>query len=643
MSMDKDNTNPPDGDLGLAPDSGLDQDLSLDAPDLEPSPAHSGPNLQMSQAVKDLESLDEAELSKPASLGDGPPASPGKAGPSPEARGYQWFFVHLLGLLGLIAWAAGAFLASLPYRWEAALIALAVAVLTIPTMRTFHVRTRAGLAGLGAALGLAVCSFYNPDAQFLPGVPLALVWLLILAITWLWLVVAVFRNESLRKSRLALALSIVLIYPLLAPVFAILNSFVFNSLPIESFDLHILNESPGFLSKSTPWLVWPQAFMAFLVPPLAAVFLIRDQIITYRISEPGQRHLGALWLSLAGFVVLVYSLLSFSPLAEDYPNLVSSIRNMWPAASQYHRSALVAQSPAVPTRPSSMPPAVPPVPGPEALTGPTQDGQPTTTVEAPSAETASAADAPALTVEPSSGSAGEPSAPHDAAAGPPASPEDAGEPSAPHDDAGEEAGPAAGPPASPEDAGEPSAPHDDAGEEADPAAGPPASPEDAGEPSAPHDDAGEEAGPAVGDEAAGHSEWPTAVQPIGTDEGPSPSDQDILAAMVPNGQSQPSTLTTPEFDEMEEIGPIIATSLEMGSGQAGFVPLGDERDSGAMAVLTQEAEGTLDTGLADKVEALAEENRALKDRILILEAQNELLLDRIKYYDGLISNIIVPR
>ncbi|MDR1111045.1 MAG: hypothetical protein LBP92_10220 [Deltaproteobacteria bacterium] len=602
MSMDNDNTNTPDGDLGLAPDSGLDQDLSLDAPDLEPSPAHSGPNLQMSQAVKDLESLDEAELSKPASLGDGLTASPEKAGPSPEARGYQWFFVHLLGLLGLIAWAAGAFLASLPYRWEAALIALAVAVLTIPTMRTFHVRTRAGLAGLGAALGLAVCSFYDPDAQFLPGVPLALVWLLILAITWLWLVVAVFRNESLRKSRLALALSIVLIYPLLAPVFAILNSFVFNSLPIESFDLQILNESPGFLSKSTPWLVWPQAFMAFLVPPLAAVFLIRDQIITYRISKPGQRHLGALWLSLAGFVVLVYSLLSFSPLAEDYPNLANSIRNMWPAASQYHRSALVAQAPAVPTRPSSMPPAVPPVPGPEALTGPTQDGQPTTTVEAPPAEAATASDTPPLTMEPTSstGNAGEPSAPHDAAAGSPASPEGAGE-----------------------------QPH--------------ASPEDAGEPSAPLDDAGGEAGPVVGDEAAGHSAGPAAVQPIGTDEVPSPSDQDILAAMVPNGQSQPSTLTTPEFDEMEEIGPIIATSLEMGSGQAGFVPLGDERDSGAMAVLTQEAEGTVDSGLADKVEALAEENRALKDRILILEAQNELLLDRIKYYDGLISNIIVPR
>jgi hypothetical protein len=161
-------------------------------------------------------------------------------------------------------------------------------------MKTFHARTRAGLAGLGAALGLAVCSLYNPDALFLPGIPLALIWLLILTVTWIWLIIAILRNEDLRKNKVALILSAILVYPLLAPIFAFLDGFIVNSIPISDFSLKYLNESPQFLTLHLPWFFWPQTFRAFLIPSLAAVFLLKDQL-SYKKVLNGQRHLGALW------------------------------------------------------------------------------------------------------------------------------------------------------------------------------------------------------------------------------------------------------------------------------------------------------------------------------------------------------------
>ncbi|MDR1676949.1 MAG: hypothetical protein LBS44_00995, partial [Deltaproteobacteria bacterium] len=343
---DTDKTISFDDDLKIELDSQITQDLSLDAPDLEPASTKDNSPLK-SQAVKDLENLDpsaqsDSEVSPPVRpiVKDKPAKKD-----SNEPRGYGWFFVHLFSLLGLVAWAVSAFLTSLPYRWEAALIALAVIVLTIPTMKTFHVRTRAGLAALGAAIGLAVCALYNPDTLLLPGVPLAFVWLLILSITWIWLIVSILRHEDLKKNKVALILSAILIYPLLAPIFAIVDGLIINSLPVSDFTLKYLNESPEFLTIYLPWFFWPQTFMAFLIPPLAAVFLLRLQLRNKKQAN-GKYHLGALWLALAGFVVLIFSLFSLKPISEDYPSLVTSIRDLWPAASQYQldQAALAAKA-----------------------------------------------------------------------------------------------------------------------------------------------------------------------------------------------------------------------------------------------------------------------------------------------------------
>ncbi|MDR2387473.1 MAG: hypothetical protein LBE80_07830, partial [Deltaproteobacteria bacterium] len=290
---DNDKSNLTD-DIKFDLDTKLSEDFSLDAPDLEPAPA-SEIVLQKSQAVKDLEELenspnldDSKDQAKPDSSAKAKKEAAKKKDQGPTEpsgpRGYRWFFVHLLSLLGLLAWTITSFITKLPFRWEAALITLAVIVLTIPTMKSFHVRTRAGLAGLGAALGLAVTALYDPNINFLPGIPLALVWLIILTVTWIWLVVAIIRNQDLRKNKVSLVLSALLLYPLLAPIFAVVDGLLISGMPISEFSLKYLNESPIFLTNLLPWFFWPQTFMAFLIPPLAAVFLLRDQL-AYKKSD----------------------------------------------------------------------------------------------------------------------------------------------------------------------------------------------------------------------------------------------------------------------------------------------------------------------------------------------------------------------
>ena len=377
----------PDDELHLeGHEANLADDLSLDGPDPEPEkaeasndPSLDAPDLSAaaadldappkSQAVKDLEDHQQeggAEAG-PDSKSEGLKAKK-KAKRAPAVRepgaprGYQWFFVHLLGVLGLAAWATGAFLLDLPYRWEAALITLAVIVLTVPTMRSLHIRTRAGLAGLGAGLGMVVCSLYNGNPPFLPGFPLAIVWAFILVVGWFWLIGAIWRNQEMRKNRVCLVLTALLLYPLFAPLVAALKAFVFEGQGVDGFTMAFLNESPEFLTQTLPWFFWPQAILSFLIPFLAAMFLFKDQISSARSAEPGGKHLGNFWMGLAALVALVFSFMVMAPAAEDFPASASFIRGLWPSAAEHHKASVVSAQAAVKRAPASKPVAQAPAP-----------------------------------------------------------------------------------------------------------------------------------------------------------------------------------------------------------------------------------------------------------------------------------------
>ncbi|MDR2442889.1 MAG: hypothetical protein LBE31_05140, partial [Deltaproteobacteria bacterium] len=321
-----------DDQITLDESSHFSDNPSLDAPDLEA--AHRDDNdPPKSQAVRDLEVHRE---NSDETLGSGLSKTVGKlekkSKGSNETRGYQWFFVHLFGVLGLAAWAVGAFLSGLTYRYEAALIAGVVILLTIPTIRLLHVRTRAGLAGLGAALALVLCSFYDPDPQFLPGFPMALVWAFILTVAWLWLILALIRNPILKRRRISLLLAFLLLYPMIGVVAAVLKAFVFDKHGMSGFTMDFLNFQPASITGFRDWFFWPQTLLAFLVPPLAALFLLRDQLTT---NKGSQRHWGGLWLALAGFVVLVFSFVTFTPAYNHFPAAANYVSGLWPSAAQY--------------------------------------------------------------------------------------------------------------------------------------------------------------------------------------------------------------------------------------------------------------------------------------------------------------------
>ncbi|MDR0620945.1 MAG: hypothetical protein LBJ61_03600 [Deltaproteobacteria bacterium] len=645
---DNDKNNLPD-DIKLDFDSQLSQDFSLDAPDLEPAPAGE-PVTQKSQAVKDLEEMEERQGLGTAGEGEPPKADSSahepilsapkekvkKTKPAPVVssapRGYRWFFVHLLSLVGLVAWAVCSFISSEPYRWEAALIALAVVLLTVPTVRIFHVRTRAGLAGLGAALGLAVCSLYDPNAYLLPGLPMAFVWLIILTIVWVWLVTAIVRNKDLRKNKVALVLPALLLYPLLGPIFAAVDGLFAQAIPISDFSLKYLNESPVFLTSMMPWFFWPMTFMAFLIPPLAAIFLLKDQL-SYRKTEPERYHLGALWLSLAGFVVLIYSFFSLAPITEEYPDTVKAVRDLWPAAAQYQetQAAKVAAAERISrpiAKPAPKPAAEPTGPAPETAAEAATEPAPDTVPEAATATE----EAPAATPEETTVVASTEGATTEGATTEGATPEPATEPA-------------------PESAVEPAS---------DPASEPVAG-ESAAEPAT---------DPAV---ATGSEDSPSdggvSLASVSEPSGSDPAVREVQAEAYPEsptaeageagGEAEPPSgaIGLEGYEDVAEVGPIMPKSLEVGAtasrpGQEGL------EDSSAIVVVDSEVDDvTAQETLQDQIDSLNEqidylndEKRALNEAITdlrsrnaVLEAQNQILVERLRQNDQIINNLTEPR
>ncbi|MDR0355864.1 MAG: hypothetical protein LBJ64_09060 [Deltaproteobacteria bacterium] len=642
-----------DGDFKMDANDSLDGDLSLDAPDLEPSSFQSAAESPKSQAVKDLEGLDEIDLGEPQPK---PAASSKKKKKNADAPvkkdvqkddrgGYRWFFVHFLALLGLAAFAVGSFLLGEPYSLESALIALAVIVLTIPTMKTFQVKTRAGLAGLGGALGLAVCSLYNPDAMFLPGIPMALVWTIILVLVWIWLVTAIIRHEDMRKNKVSLVLSAILLYPLLAPGFAILELLLFKGQPIYNFNLQILNNSPSFITDIVPWFFWPQALLAFLVPPLASVFLLRDQLVANKNAPAGQRHFGALWLSLGGFVILIYSFMSFAPAKTDFPGAAASLRGLLPGAAQYYAS-LNPPQPARPLVAARRPPVQPAPPATPAVQAETAQTEASLAETAGGTEVASvpAAAPPAAETAPiqETAASAEPSAVPPADSGEVASNAEKTEGLSQQPPAGEPAVSAAESSDGSVVASAAAAPSDTSVAAADAPAEPAAS---AGAEQTSTDvGAGQET--AV---VAQTDSQPVPAKPEEQDAGGTQADQNVEVAASPEGTPAAGTAQagSPETRPQEETGLVRVTSLEVGHNPTTFAPV-ISSDLPVTSLLALEADSApeqppaRDLSQQETLDSLIQENLTLKTKIAVLEAQNELLRERMQHQDQIIYNLTTP-
>jgi hypothetical protein len=641
----------PDDELNLGNGETFPDVMSLDAPDLEADSSLIGDGLPKSQAVRDLEVHQESDevpvmTEKVETPVVAKPISPKKTKASSEPRGYQWFFVHLFGVLGLAAWAVGAYIAELPYRWEAILIVAAVILLTIPTVRLFHVRTRAGLAGLGAAFGLGLCSLYDFDPPFLPGIPLALVWVFILTVVWIWLVAAIVRNKELRKNKVSLVLSALLIYPMLAPVVAILKAFVFEGQGLAGFSMTFLNQQPEFLSNLLPWFFWPQTFLAFLVPPLAAVFLLKDQISTFKQSAPGHRHLGALWLSLSGFVVLIFSFATMATAQEDYPAGVAFLKKIWPSAAQYRALNEAPSASPVVSKPAPVAAVVPetlPAADSEARPGSevikvSEAGSETAPVDPVLPEAASASPV-AITADASSADEPEVAQLNEAASA--SDPKSVPPPASAV--AVENASPATGETAADTSAAEPES---DAGDSALSADRAPESPAAAA--SVVTDPA--EAAPINQTAAAAEPDQQVAAPVVESDVLISPEAMTILGlgqsdletAKAPSASADSVSEVIEKPDDLQQLGAGIEPAAPVStvtSLEVGHLPINEPPAPTSSTFLVAQSPETLTSEKAVAQLSLEEENRDLRRQLAVLEAQNELLKERLKYNDELIMRL----
>jgi hypothetical protein len=344
--------------------------------------------------------------------------------------------------------------------------------------------------------------------------------------------------------------------------------------------------------------------LAFLIPPLAAIFLLKDQL-SYKKTDPEQYHLGSLWLALAGFVVLIYSIFSINPIAEDYPNMVSSIRNLWPAASQYQETQ--AAKIAAATQASL------PKPKPAPVVASTTD---TASTDTAAPETAST----------------------DTAAGEAATPAVTSETGAPGAEA--ENAPPADETLTASAADQPST-SDGEGSQPEPGATEFAptdssvAPESQGEsPSAANDELTE-----------------AQPLPLDTDQQAQSLDTQILAAP----EQLASDVSSDAGTQDDELMAIMPKTLEVGPTDSRFAPVED--DSSSIVVLDPETNEITNESQSDQIQRLTNENAELNSdktallehinnlnaQIAVLKAQNELLNDRMRNSDQVIFNLTTPR
>ncbi|MDR1677314.1 MAG: bZIP transcription factor, partial [Deltaproteobacteria bacterium] len=98
----------------------------------------------------------------------------------------------------------------------------------------------------------------------------------------------------------------------------------------------------------------------------------------------------------------------------------------------------------------------------------------------------------------------------------------------------------------------------------------------------------------------------------------------------------------PTPEKADSVGPITATSLEVGPATTSFAP--ENQDSTAILILPPEEDTeAIKTNFEARIKELTEENAALKSRVKVLEAQNELLFDRLKFSDKVLINITEPK
>ncbi|MDR1084973.1 MAG: hypothetical protein LBP22_08985 [Deltaproteobacteria bacterium] len=245
-----------------------------------------------------------------------------------------WHSILVLSLATVVIWGGMSFIGDEPYHWTALVLTLLTLLAAVPTVKFFSLPSRAGLSCLGLTLALAITSMYDPNAHIIPGVGFPAVFSLILFVTWLLVLWAVWRAYGTSKPGVAILLTAVLAYPLLGSGLSLYNclSGFFSGSEYPDLTISSLNHSPAFVTGvlSAAPVIWPQAVMAILIPLIAAILVIHRQI-TRITTKKSPRHLAGFCLGLCFIILLIPGFLSFSPLSDN-SSLAKGLRDITPDA-----------------------------------------------------------------------------------------------------------------------------------------------------------------------------------------------------------------------------------------------------------------------------------------------------------------------
>ncbi|MDR2945549.1 MAG: hypothetical protein LBV79_02220 [Candidatus Adiutrix sp.] len=321
---------------------------SIDMNDREAAPAQSQAVLDIQEAGLTPEEAVAASKSR---------ADAGKKSKRPEklaaVAGFRWLVLLILSLAGVAVWAADSQFFSLrPYAmtaWGVLGLSLLVGLLSYKLLR---LPTRAGLAALAWSASFFIDALYGPSQTILNGaagvggVPAVLPWAGLLALIFIWVLVAIWRKLG-RYKAIDVILGIVLLYAAVGSLWGILGAFAGGGATGLTFAA--LTTSPLIITESLPWALWPMTVMLFFILPLAALLALGDQLSAFK--RKGRRHGGNFFLALAFILLLPYGFLTYDRATTEVPALgtaANSLRAALGISGPEEIIVVYASKPAVP-------------------------------------------------------------------------------------------------------------------------------------------------------------------------------------------------------------------------------------------------------------------------------------------------------
>ena len=281
-----------------------------------------------SQALLDLEASGLTHEDMTAAVRDAAEEAERKSRPIPPAAlpCFHWLVLLLLSAGGsaALAWSGQEAPANLRLWGLAGFILLLLLMSAIPKARlALRLPTRGGLAAALFSIAIFIQTLRGQPEVFFQAHSKALAWAGLLTLAVLWAVVALVRKLG-RHALTALGGG-VLIYAAVGPVTAMIGHFSPGG---PELIWETLNSSPAFLTSSLPWPIWPMALLLGLTLPLATILSLGDLWSSLR--RPGARHGGSFFLALAWLGLIPSGLLLFTPMADNYPDMVKKVRGLAP-------------------------------------------------------------------------------------------------------------------------------------------------------------------------------------------------------------------------------------------------------------------------------------------------------------------------